>query len=104
MRRGVKIILANRPAICQNRPMKPANQYMNELFRIVSGALRLDIQKVRNYTAFLADKMEMAGDRDLAVRLRKLLDDSDHELRPAGISAPRAVPVDSESRFPLLEP
>jgi len=77
---------------------------MNELFRIVTGALRLDIQKVRNYTAFLADKMEAAGDRDLAVRLRKLLDESDHELRPAGISVARALPVDSESRFPLLEP
>ena len=27
---------------------------MSELFRIVNGALRLDIDKVRNYTAFLA--------------------------------------------------
>ncbi|MEP6742340.1 MAG: ATP-binding protein [bacterium] len=84
--------------------MKRSNEYMNELFRIVSGALRLDIQKVRNYTAFLADKMETAGDRDLAARLRKLLEESDHELRPAGISVARALPVDSESRFPLLEP
>lgn len=76
---------------------------MNELFRIVSGALRLDIQKVRNYTAFLADKMEGAGDGDMASRLRKLLEESDHELRPAGLSVARALPVDSESRFPLLE-
>ena len=83
--------------------MEPPNRYMNELFRIVSGALRLDIQKVRNYTAFLADKMETAGDLDSATRLRKLLDESDHELRPAGISVARALPVDSESRFPLLE-
>ena len=83
--------------------MEQANRYMNELFRIVSGALRLDIQKVRNYTAFLADKMETAGDTDLAGRLRKLLEESNHELRPAGISVARALPVDSESRFPLLE-
>lgn len=79
--------------------MKMDNRYMNELFRIISGALRLDIQKVRNYTAFLADKLETAGDGDLAGRIRKLLDESfDHELRPAHISATRTVPVDSESR------
>lgn len=30
-------------------------RFMSELFRIVNGALRLDIDKVRNYTAFLAD-------------------------------------------------
>ena len=35
---------------------------MSELFRIVNGALRLDIDKVRNYTAFLAEKLEKAGD------------------------------------------
>jgi SpoVK/Ycf46/Vps4 family AAA+-type ATPase len=83
--------------------VKQPNRYMSELFRIVSGALRLDIQKVRNYTAFLADKMESEGDVDMAARLRKLLEESDHELRPAGLSVARALPVDSESRFPLVE-
>jgi hypothetical protein len=83
--------------------MKADNRYTNELFRIVTGALRLDIQKVRNYTAFLAEKMDAAGDRDLASRIRKLLEESDNELRPAHMSTPRSVPVDSESRFPLLE-
>ncbi len=76
---------------------------MTELFRIVSGALRLDTDKVRNYTAFLADKLEKAGDPSSASRLRKLLEETGHELRPASLSAARAVPVDSESRFPLLE-
>jgi hypothetical protein len=38
--------------------------FINELFRIVNGALRLDIDKVRNYTAFLADKLENAGEPD----------------------------------------
>lgn len=37
-------------------------RFMSELFRIVNGALRLDIDKVRNYTAFLAEKLEKAGD------------------------------------------
>ena len=76
---------------------------MNELFRIVSGALRLDIEKVRSYTSFLADKLEKAGDAASAARLRNLLTESDHQLRPTQLSATRPVPVDSESRFPLLE-
>ncbi len=78
-------------------------RFMNEVFRIVSGALRLDTQKVRSYTAFLAEKLEKSGDLNSAERLRKLLSESDHQLRPAGITATRAVPVDSDSRFPLIE-
>jgi SpoVK/Ycf46/Vps4 family AAA+-type ATPase len=83
--------------------MKSDDRFMNEVFRIVSGALRLDVDKVRNYTAFLADKLEMAGDQSSATRLRKLLSETDHTLRPAGVSTARALPVDSESRFPLIE-
>ncbi|HTR00834.1 MAG TPA: ATP-binding protein [Candidatus Acidoferrum sp.] len=76
---------------------------MNELFRIVNGALRLDVDKVRNYTAFLADKLEKEGDQNLAIRLRELLKESDHQLRPTEVSYHKTIPVDSESRFPLLE-
>lgn len=76
---------------------------MNELFRIVNGALRLDIDKVRNYTAFLAEKLEESGDTTSAGRLRKLLEENDHQLRPAGVSISKNLPVDSESRFPLIE-
>lgn len=76
---------------------------MNELLRIVNGALRLDIDRVRNYTAFLADKMEEAGEAVSAKRLRRMLEESDHQLRPAEASFVAAVPVDAESRFPLVE-
>jgi hypothetical protein len=76
---------------------------MSELFRIVNGALRLDIDKVRNYTAFLADKLEKAGDVSSAGRLRKMLEESDQQLRPAGAAFARALPVDEDSRFPLIE-
>ena len=75
---------------------------MSELFRIVAGALRLDATKVRNYTAFLADKLEADGDAPAANRLRKLLSESDHSLHPATVTK-RGVPVDGETRFPLLE-
>lgn len=83
--------------------MKEDIRFMSELFRIVNGALRLDIDKVRNYTAFLADKLEKAGDNVSANRLRKMLDETDHHLRPAQASFSRSLPVDSESRFPLIE-
>ena len=83
--------------------MQGDNRFMSELFRIVNGALRLDIDKVRNYTAFLADKLENAGDKASAVRLRKMLEENDLQLRPAGTSFAKTVPIDSESRFPLVE-
>ncbi len=82
--------------------MKSDTRYMSEVFRIVAGALRLDVNKVRNYTAFLADRLEAGGDAPTAERLRKLLSESDHLLQPAHVST-RAIPVDGETRFPLLE-
>jgi DNA polymerase III delta prime subunit len=83
--------------------MKSQFRFMNELFRIVNGALRLDTDKVRNYTAFLAEKLEEDGDTASASRLRKMLAETDHQLRPADASFRGVVPVDSESRFPLIE-
>ncbi|MBI3041810.1 MAG: AAA family ATPase [Betaproteobacteria bacterium] len=83
--------------------MNKDNRFMNELFRIVNGALRLDVDKVRNYTAFLADKLEKDGDKVAAGRLRKMLEETDHQLRPADIGFARALPVDAESRFALIE-
>ena len=83
--------------------MEDEFRFTSELFRIVSGALRLDIDKVRNYTAFLAEKLEKAGDAASAARLRKMLEESDQQLRPAGVAFANALPVDSESRFPLIE-
>lgn len=88
---------------CNNRFMPHNNEFMSELVRIVNGALRLDIEKVRNYTNFLAEKLEKAGDLTAAKRLRKILEESDHQLRPVGATLSKALPVDSESRFPLIE-
>ena len=86
-----------------NRSMKEDIRFMSELSRIINGALRLDIDKVRNYTSFLADKLEKAGDKSAAARLRKMLEESDQQLRPAGAAFAKALPVDSDSRFPLIE-
>ena len=89
--------------IMYNRLMKSDISFMSELFRIVNGALRLDIDKVRNYTAFLAEKLEKAGDAASARRLRKMLEESDQQLRPAGSAFARVLPVDEDSRFPLMQ-
>ena len=78
-------------------------RFVSELVRIVNGALRLDVDKVRNYTAFLAQKREAAGDAATASRLRKALEENDHQLRPAEARFAHALPIDSESRFPLVE-
>jgi len=83
--------------------MQTVNSFMNEVFRIVNGALRLDTDKVRNYTAFLADRLEREGDRATAVRLRRMLAETDHQLRPSGVAFSQALPVDADSRFPLIE-
>jgi SpoVK/Ycf46/Vps4 family AAA+-type ATPase len=83
--------------------MNSSFRFTNELVRIVNGALRLDTDKVRNYTAFLAEKFESTGDIGIAEKLRKLLEETDTQLRPADVKLSRALPVDSESRFPLVE-
>ena len=83
--------------------MDEDKRFMSELFRIVNGALRLDVDKVRNYTMFLADKLDKEGDSVSAGRLRKMLRETDHQLRPADAQFARALPVDADSRFPLIE-
>lgn len=95
--------LADTTSKCQNRFMKNDIRFLNEVVRIVNGALRLDIDKVRNYTAFLAEKLEDAGEKTTANHLRKLLSETDNQLRPADVRFSKSLPVDSESRFPLVE-
>jgi SpoVK/Ycf46/Vps4 family AAA+-type ATPase len=79
------------------------DRFISDLFRIINGALRLDAVKVRSYTNHLAERLDREGDGPTASRLRQMLAESDHELRPAAIGAAHAVPVDSESRFALVE-
>lgn len=83
--------------------MKDDNRFIGEVIRIVEGALRLDINKVRNYTDFLASRLQEAGEKQTADRLRKLLQDSDTNLRPSKLAFTNSLPVDPETRFSLLE-
>lgn len=79
------------------------NMYLSELFKIIEGANRLDSVKVNNYAALLAEKLETDGESTSARRLRKILKSGNNQIRPAYVEQKRAIPVDSESRFPLLE-
>ena len=61
--------------------MEATKEYMSELVRIVNGALRLDVDTVRHYTSFLADKLDKACDKASAKRLRRMLEESESQLR-----------------------
>lgn len=78
-------------------------EILSELFRIVDGALRQDAPKVRNYALLVAEKLEAGGDAISAKRLRRLVEEKSGELRPARLNQGSTLPVDQESRFPLLE-
>ncbi len=78
-------------------------RFIPAVYRIVEAAMRLDVQKVRDFTVFLAFKLEGAGEEGAAQRLRKILEDSEHDAHPLAASSAQALPVDEESRFPLLE-
>lgn len=77
--------------------------FLSEVFKIVEGALRLDSVKVRNYAQLLAEKLDATGDQPSARRLRRLMDEPGNQLRPLRMEQTSVPPVDSESRFPLLE-
>ena len=78
-------------------------RFMSVVFRIVKEAIRLDVDKVRSYSSFLIFKLEEAGEEDAARRLRGLLEDSGHDLRPQSASFASTISVDQASRFPLPE-
>lgn len=88
--------------ICYIYIMNTDDRYISELLRIISGAIRLDNNKVRNYSAFLADKLESDGEKAAANRIRQLLAENEHQLHPATIIS-KMPPVDGETRFSLLE-
>jgi SpoVK/Ycf46/Vps4 family AAA+-type ATPase len=80
--------------------MKNSN-YLSELFSIVEGALRLDGEKVKNYSLLLAENLKNGGQESASKRLLKLVEQNSRQLRPAFVESTN-IPVDSESRFPLL--
>lgn len=82
--------------------MNDVSVYLSEVFRIVEGALRLDGEKVKNYANLLADKLQTDGNATAARRLRAIIQEKAHQLSPTKFEN-NAMPVDGESRFPLLQ-
>jgi hypothetical protein len=78
-------------------------KYLSEIFRIVEGAMRLDGEKVKNYAFFLADKLQEDGEIASAKRLRSIIENEQQRLVPSNVEQRKPIPVDPESRFPLLE-
>jgi len=81
----------------------PESPYLSEIFRIVEGAVHLDKDKVRNYAELLAEKLDGDGEKTSARRLRKIVQERSGQLRPSRVERKKALPVDTESRFPLVE-
>ena len=48
--------------------MKNDYRFMSEFLRIIHGAFDLDIDKVRNYTEFLTEKLDKEGKEVMAGR------------------------------------
>jgi len=65
-----------------------APRHLSEIFRIVEGATRGDMDKVRNYAGLLADKLEAEGDINTAFGLRKILDGKAGPFLPAWLDGP----------------
>src|SRR5882672_5809221 len=82
--------------------MSDVSTYLSEVFRIVEGALRLDGEKVKNYANLLADKLQTDGNATAARRLRTIIQEKAHQLSPTRFEN-SALPVDGESRFPLIQ-
>lgn len=78
----------------------PGN-HLSEIFRIIEGALRQDGEKVKNYASLLAEKLQNEGQTSASKRLLKLLEQNGKQLRPTLLDTTN-IPVDGESRFPLL--
>lgn len=81
--------------------MTPPSNHLSEIFRIIEGALRQDGEKVKNYASLLAEKLQNEGQTSASKRLLKLLEQNSRQLRPTLLDTTN-VPVDGESRFPLL--
>jgi len=76
---------------------------LSEIRMIIQGGLEGKPEKVRNYAAALADKLEKEGDTKSGKRILQLLEQNQTpKLQPLDVSS-RVLPVDSESRLPLVE-
>lgn len=79
--------------------------HLSEVLKILDGALRSNATMSTNYAGLLADKLELDGEREIAVRIRERLARAPtavaHAQDASGLTA--GLPVDSESRLDTLD-
>lgn len=78
-------------------------EYSIEIVRIIEGALKKDIDKVRSYTNLLTEKLEKDGETRLANRLKKLISKGDTGLSNLQLSQLNKIPVDNDSRLSMAD-
>lgn len=78
-------------------------EYSIEVVKIIEGALKKDVDKVRSYTNLLTEKLEKDGDVRFAKRLRKLINQGDTGLSSLQLSQINKVPVDNDSRLSMAD-
>jgi SpoVK/Ycf46/Vps4 family AAA+-type ATPase len=81
-------------------------QYLTELLNLVEAAVTGDRKKGLAYAQLLAEKLESAGERKAADRIRRAVRSSTQEssITAAGVAAVQErLPVDSESRLSLAD-
>ncbi len=89
--------------LTQNTQMGGEMKNLSEIRMIIQGGLEGKPEKVRNYAAALANKLEKEGDTKSGRKILQLLRQSQpRRVQPLDVS-PKVLPVDSESRFPLVE-
>lgn len=75
----------------------------SEIRMIIQGGLEGKPEKVKNYAMALVNKLEKDGDTKSGKRILQLLEQAQsRKLQPRDVSS-RILPVDSESRLPLVE-
>jgi len=83
--------------------LKGAMDYILEITKIIDGALRSDVAKVRAYSEQLSRKLESSGDAKAARRIRECFDQSGKLVAANDLAPPLPMPVDSESRLHLAD-
>jgi SpoVK/Ycf46/Vps4 family AAA+-type ATPase len=85
-----------------------AINHWSEVLKIIEGAVKLDVNKVNNYSNLLADKLEIDGETKLAetIRKRTTKNMSSSSIHPTNASLSvlsQKLPYDKESLLPMAE-
>ena len=82
-------------------PRTSLDPYWKEVVSIIEGGMRPDPPRVSSFATHLADRLEQAGEKRMADRIRRI---TDRASRPSGsIFYPQRLPTDSDSQLTLVD-